>query len=296
MRQMLTFQQGKRLFIKDITYYLLPPHHQPVSIAPSLNRIKRGVGTDAQPNGAHLANGVHVNGHANGHSEAVVNGVNGVNGHAQNGANGTNGHTNGVTINGAAKDPYPYNTAPEPGNPTVMPKEIMERFHFAFLIRDPHYAVPSYYRCTIPPLDDMTGFYEYYPSEAGYDELRRTFEYLRRCRLVGPNLATREGEVVDEVDGVLQPVKGRTKNTAYDSGVDICVVDADEMLHNPGPTMEAFCKSVGIEYDPSMLNWDTEEDHRFACEAFEKWNGFHNDVIDSKALNPKPVVSQLLLS
>ena len=289
MRQMLTFEQGneqgKRVLIKDITYYLLPPYQQPVSVAPSLNRIKRGVGTDAETNGATPANGVNGNAHAHGHSA-----VNGVNGSSH--ANGTNGHTNGATANGngVVKDQLPYNTAPEPGNPTVMPKEIMDRFHWAFLIRDPHYAIPSYYRCCIPPLDDVTGFYEYYPSEAGYDELRRTFDYLRRSQLVGPNLATREGEVVDDVDGVLKPVKGKTKSTAYDSGVDICVVDADEMLHNPGPVMEAFCKSVGLKYDPSMLNWDTEEDHRFACEAFEKWNGFHNDVIDSTALNPKPVV------
>lgn len=75
---------------------------------------------------------------------------------------------------GKPQKPYPYNTDPEPGNPTVMPTEIWSQFHFAFLIRDPHFSVPSYYRCTIPPLDDVTGFYNYDPSEAGYDEVRRT--------------------------------------------------------------------------------------------------------------------------
>lgn len=110
--------------------------------------------------------------------------------------------------------------------------------------------------------------------------------------MVGPRLATRENEVVDEVDGIFKPVSAaKSINAAYDSGVDICVVDADEMLQKPGPMMEAFCKSVGIEYGSDLLNWDTEEDHRYAVETFEKWRGFHNDVIDSRGLNPKEPVS-----
>lgn len=276
--------QGKQVFIKDIIYYLFPPYQRPASIAPSFNKVKRGVGTET--NGTHSANG--VNGvHANGHSA-----VNGVNGHANgtNGVNGTDGinGTNGVTngANGKAGEPYPYDTPAEPGNPMVMPKEILSRFHFAFLIRDPHNSVPSYYRCTIPPLDDVTGFHDYYPSEAGYDEVRRTFEYLRRAQMIGPHIATRD-DVVEEVDGVLQPVKTGGKGTAYESGADICVVEADEMLQKPAETMEAFCRSVGIKYDTGMLKWDNEADHEHACAAFEKWKGFHDDVIESKGLGPK---------
>lgn len=283
--------QGKRLFIKDIIHYLLPPMRQPVSIAPSLLRVKRGVGTeeDASTNGV---NGHHVNGHtngANGHTNGVNGYTNGVNGHS------TNGTTNGTTT----KDNpplYPFDTLPEPGNPTVMPKSIMSGFHFAFLIRDPHYSVPSYYRCTIPPLDDVTGFHNYDPSEAGYDEVRRVFEYLRRARLVGPHLATRPDEIVDEVNGELKPVsigkgiKPKSSSASYESGIDICVVDADEMLRNPGATMREFCRSTGIEFDPGMLNWDNQDDYRYACEAFEKWRGFHNDVIESGGLNTKEPV------
>jgi len=44
---------------------------------------------------------------------------------------------------------------------------------------------------------------------------------------------------------------------------------------------------VDIDYDPEMLNWDTEIDHKQAKEAFEKWNGFHNDAIDSSSLKPR---------
>ncbi|KAJ5167411.1 uncharacterized protein N7482_006192 [Penicillium canariense] len=280
--------EGKRVFIKDIDHYLLPPAGKPASIAPSLRRIKRGVGTANSDNHAQ-ANGVNgaVNGtvHANGHATAPTNGVtngtaNGTNGTVgngvANGVSGVNGHhdTNGTangTTNSVSHRPYPYDTPAEPGNPTVMPREIQERFHFAFLIRDPHFSVPSYYRCTIPPLDAVTGFHNYDPLEAGYDELRRHFDYLVREGLVGPRVATRPD---------LQVENCGAKETVH----EICVIDADDMLDAPAPTIEAFCKSVGLPYDPSLLTWDTQEDYDFACFCFEKWRGFHNDAIESKAL------------
>ncbi|KAL4917785.1 hypothetical protein BDW62DRAFT_210917 [Aspergillus aurantiobrunneus] len=261
--------EGKRIFIKDILHYLLPPHAKPASIAPSLNRIKRGVGTEVdniEPAAAVGNNGAPV---ANGHpaNDAAA---------AKSGSSTTRGKKGNA--------PYPYSTAAEPGNPTVMPKEILQSFHFAFLIRDPHYSVPSYYRCTIPPLDATTGFTYYDPSEAGYDEMRRFFEYLRREGLVGPHIATCETDA-DELlqDGKYKPVSSPHANV----GVEICVVDADEMLDSPGAMMEAFCRSVGIPYTSEMLNWDHESDHEQAKEAFEKWKGFHNDAIDSNGLTAR---------
>ncbi|KAL4956812.1 hypothetical protein BDW69DRAFT_157860 [Aspergillus filifer] len=275
--------QGKRIFIKDILHYLLPPNGKPASVAPSLHRIKRGVGTEDGSNGAQAAvgNGDVTNGHP---SDDEVNG-NVV----------SNGTVNGVK-KGSSTAPYPYDTPSEPGNPTVMPKEILDIFHFAFLIRDPHYSVPSYYRCTIPPLDATTGFTYYDPLEAGYDEMRRFFEYLRAEGLVGPHVATREQDA-DEIlasnaaatnevtaNGVkAKPVSSPEANV----GVEICVVDADEMLDSPALMMEAFCRSVGIPYTPAMLDWDNEEDHEHAREAFEKWKGFHNDAIDSRGLTAR---------
>lgn len=277
--------QGKRVFIKDIDHYLLPPAGKPASVAPSLHRIKRGVGTtngdDHLPaNGVNgVANGTaHVNGVANGTSNGtsgVTNGVtNGV--HKANGY-GTNGTTDGIT-NGVSHRPYPYDTPAEAGNPTVMPREIQERFHFAFLIRDPHFSVPSYYRCTIPPLDEVTGFHNYDPREAGYDELRRHFDYLVREGLVGPRVATRPDVKVENCGA---------KETVH----EICVIDADDMLDAPAATIEEFCKSVGVPYDASLLTWDTQEDYDFACHCFEKWRGFHNDAIESKALVARTHVS-----
>ena len=232
--------QGKRLFIKDITHYLVPPDGKPASIAPSLSRIKRGVGTTLPDGPVH----------------------------------GTDGTANGVSSdqNGSfTKKPYPYDTDPEPGNPTVVPRELLEKFHFTFLIRHPRSSIPSYFRCTVPPLDEVTGFYNFMPSEAGYDEVRRVFDYLRSVGQIGPKVAGELGNTNGDVG----------------NGVEICVVDADDLLDNPQGIIEAYCKTIGLDYDPGMLNWDTEEDHQGAKDAFEKWKGFHEDAINSAELKPR---------
>jgi hypothetical protein len=218
------------LFIKDITHYLLPPHGCPASIAPSLGGKKKGAVTNDK-------------------TERLA-----------------NGHTNGTTNGHIA--PYPYGTEPEPGNPTVVPKEILRQFHWTFLIRHPRYSIPSYWRCTVSPLDKVTGFYDFMPSEAGYDELRRVFDFLIKEKQVGPSLASKHGELKD-------------------GEVAITVIDADDLLDNPAKIIEAYCKEVGLTYDPEMLNWDTEEEHEVARSAFEKWRGFHDDAINSTSLKPR---------
>lgn len=188
---------NKRIFIKDIIYYLVPPNGGEAHIAPSLRD------TQAQ---------------------------------------------------GSAKP----GTDTEPGNPTVMPTSELRKFHFTFLIRHPRRSIPSYYRCTIPPLDEVTGFYDFWPNEAGYVELRKVFDYLKDQGIVG-------GE----------------------DGVKITVVDADDLLDHPAEVIEKFCADVGIDYKAEMLSWDDEESQKYALAAFEKWNGFHNDVIGSTSLKPR---------
>lgn len=241
--RLLTLWQGKRLFIKDMAYYLLPPYGKPASIAPSLARIERGIGT-SKPS-KHGANGAH-------------------------------------------KAPYPYHTVAEVNNPTVIPEEILKRFHFTFLIRHPRSSVPSYYRCTVPPLDAVTGFYDYMPSEAGYDELRRVFDYLRTTGQVGPKVT---GQDLYHPQIHAHATNNNVVPHKNESKVDICVIDADDLLDNPAGVMEAFCQSVGLEYDEKMLEWDSEEDHKQAKEAFEKWKGFHEEAIASSGLKPRLHVS-----
>lgn len=210
-----------------------------MSIAPSLCRLKRGVGT----------------------SELVTD----------------------VSPNGTTGPPYPYRTDPEPNNPTVIPRATLERYHFTFLIRHPRSSVPSYYRCTVPPLDEVTGFYDFMPSEAGYDEVRRLFDYLRSIDQIGPHIAGRESEHVNN--------NGSSITNGDSSQVEICVLDADDLLDNPSGIIEAYCRSVGIDYHLDMLKWESEDDHHYAIEAFAKWKGFHEDAINSTELKARLQVS-----
>ena len=260
---LLTLHQGKRLFIKDMIQYFVPPNGKPASIAPSLSRKERGVGTEKN-----LTNGA-----INGTTKDI-----------------TNGATNGIS-NGASKcAPYPYHTEAEPNNPTVIPEAILKQFHFTFLIRHPRSSIPSYYRCTIPPLDELTGFYSFMPSEAGYDELRRVFDYLCSNGQIGPRVAGHP-DLSGSANGHNESSNGHHASNGETAKVDICVVDADDLLDNPSGIIEAYCNSIGIDYHESMLSWDTEEDHQQAKHAFEKWKGFHEDAIHSSGLKPRLQVS-----
>ena len=116
------------------------------------------------------------------------------------------------------------------------------------------------------------------PSEAGYDELRRVFDYLHHVGQVGPKIASQSIHVDRSTDSDA-------------SKVDICLVDADDLLDDPAGIIAAYCKSVGIEYHEQMLNWDSEEDRKQSKDAFEKWNGFHEDAMNSCELKPRKHVS-----
>jgi hypothetical protein len=174
---------------------------------------------------------------------------------------------------------------------------MLEKFQFTFLIRDPHSSIPSWYRCTVPPLVEATGFYDFYPNEAGYDEERRFFDYLRNEGLVGPRVAT---GVQD--DAVLAPADSSPSDSSADSNpsetsgdsttAEICVIDADDLLDDPEGILRAYCKSVGLEFTKDMLNWDNEEDQLKAQNAFEKWKGFHDDALGSKDLKPRAHVRE----
>ena len=158
----------------------------------------------------------------------------------------------------------------EPGNPTVVPLETLSRFHFAFLIRHPRRSIPSYYRCCVPPQSEVTGFTHYMPAEAGYIELVRLFDLLRERGLVGPALA-RDGE---------RPTPGTGE-------VSVTVIDADDLLDKPQEVIEAFCRETGLQYTPDMLSWDDPENQRYVSGMFAKWNGFHNDAINSTQLSAR---------
>lgn len=255
----LTSEQGKRVFIKDITYYIVPPEKQPAMVAPSLQDIpKRGVGTANSSPG----------------DKMVV---------------GTPPQDSAIDVDSPPRSPprsppFPYETPLNRRNPTVVPRELLEKFHFTFLIRHPRYAIPSYYRCCIPPLVERTKFFDFMPSEAGYEELRRLFDYCKETGLVGPDVC------------------GQGANTfnSDSNSPQICVIDADDLLDDPEGVLRQYCDSIGVDFRQEMLTWDSEESHAFAKEQFEKWDGFHDDAINSKDLKPRahvssPTTSALLL-
>ncbi|EFX00691.1 hypothetical protein CMQ_7693 [Grosmannia clavigera kw1407] len=178
----------KRVFIKDMAYYLMPPHSQSASVVPSL--AASSVGSHDQ-------------------------------------------------------------------NPSVIPLAILRRFHFAFLIRHPRHSIPSYYRCTVPPLVQTTEFHDFLTCEAGYAELRRLFDYLRAQRVVGG------------------------------PDVPIVVIDADDLLDRPTEAIDAFCRHVGLDFTPDMMRWEDDKNQQIAATAFEKWAGFHDDALASTGLKAR---------
>ncbi|KAH6636117.1 P-loop containing nucleoside triphosphate hydrolase protein [Chaetomium tenue] len=224
---------SKRLFIKDIAHYLLPPDRKPAYIVPSLATNK--------PKAAAAAA-------------------------AANDTARTNGNTT---------------TTSSDSNPTVVPLPLLREFHFTFLIRHPRRAIPSYYRCTIPPLSAKTGFHSFMPNEAGYDELRRLFDYLLQERIIVPQSRQQQ-------NGHGHITNGATTNgSGAGGGIRVTVVDADDLLDKPAEVVRAFCEDVGIDYHDGMLKWEDEEGQQLAVAAFEKWNGFHDDAIGSTELRAR---------
>lgn len=164
-----------------------------------------------------------------------------------------------------------------PANPTVIPVDILEKFHFAFLIRHPKRSIPSYMRCTVPPLNKVTAWDGFLPEEAGYHEQRIFFDYLRSIKQIGPKVFGQDSDAGDKASGK----------------VEIMVIDADDLLDHPAEVVKSFCQSVGIEYSDSMLVWDTPEDAEQVRIAFEKWLGWHDDAINSTSLKPRTHVSSI---
>ncbi|KAI2642903.1 hypothetical protein GGS21DRAFT_486729 [Xylaria nigripes] len=253
--------EGKRIFVKDMAYYLMPPDNKTPSIAPSL---RKDAGTTVEKGWKPVSG--HTNG-ANGNSH-----VKGVNGYGR--ASDVKGCGN---VNGVDKSKSHDLTR----NPTVLPREALQEFHWTFLIRHPRWSIPSYIRCCSPPLSKTTGWDHFLPNEVGYVELRRLFDYLREQGLVGPSVA-------GQVDGT------KTKG----SGVTITVLDADDLLDKPEQGIRLFCEETGVPYCPSMLEWNEETSHKYASDAFSKWKGWHNDAIKSTGLtartHPKKVLSREL--
>ncbi|KAL8851779.1 MAG: hypothetical protein Q9221_003293 [Calogaya cf. arnoldii] len=153
---------------------------------------------------------------------------------------------------------YSLNTTP---NPTFLPTSTIDTFHFVFLIRNPIAAIPSLYRCFIPPLSAQTGDTSLHPTELGYRELRILFDYIRQKKGTIPLL-----------------------------------IDANDLLAQPQNVVYHVCTHLEIPYDKSMLEWRSDEDHAFAAGLFEKFAGYHEDALNSTGLVAKDRADIALLS
>lgn len=116
------------------------------------------------------------------------------------------------------------------------------------LVRAPHLSVPSYYRCCIPPLSARTGFDFYDPDEAGYRELRILYDHLK-------------------------------KSADNDDDVPL-IIDSADLCRNPRCVIQSVCDHAGIEFRESMLEWEQNSAHE--QQLFKKWNGFHDDALNSR--------------
>lgn len=132
-------------------------------------------------------------------------------------------------------------------NPTVVPTTVLSPMTFVFLLRSPHLAVPSYYRCCIPPLSERTGFDHFRSSEVGIRELRILYEHLQ---------------------------------ATAPAGSELLVIDSEDLCREPEPVIRRVCEKSGIPYDPSMLEW--KENNKEEIDMFAKWKGFHDDALNSK--------------
>lgn len=166
-------------------------------------------------------------------------------------------------------------------NPTVIPKPILEEFHFTFLIRHPRLSIPSFYRLSTPDLSPITGFNGYKPQDAGFAELRRLFDYLRNIGVIGPRIAGRSNS--DE------PIK---ETSVQQGATEICLIDAEDLLENPAGVTEAYCESVGVEFDKDMLDWDSPRCRQEAEKELGKkgFTLFHNKALASTTLKRVPKV------
>ncbi|KAM5358709.1 hypothetical protein ACJZ2D_015052 [Fusarium nematophilum] len=59
------------------------------------------------------------------------------------------------------------------------------------------------------------------------------------------------------------------------------------LIRHPRRAIPSYYRcTTGIDFKPEMLEWN-DADKNHARDAFEKWNGFHNDAIKSSALKPR---------
>ncbi len=101
----------------------------------------------------------------------------------------------------------------------------IDRMINTFLIRDPHSAVPSMYKCSVSV---STGWGGFDPNEMGYVQQKDLFDY----------------------------VTNRYKQTPI-------VVNSDDLVKNPRAVLQKYCELVNVEFEESMICWQSKKIEQF---------------------------------
>jgi hypothetical protein len=94
-----------------------------------------------------------------------------------------------------------------------------------------------------------------------------------------------------------QDPDGEQKQKQQQQVMHPCLIDAEDLLRQPERVVKAYCRCIGLDYRPTMLQWDSREDDDHAAQVFATWTGFHRDAIESRGLKArKDRVSSLFSS
>lgn len=167
-------------------------------------------------------------------------------------------------------------------NPTVVPRRLLARLHFTFLIRHPCLSIPSLYEISTPPVSNTTGWHGFHADDVGLSEMRQLFDYLVSAGIMGPKIAG-------------SPPEGSKQQSecGAEATPEICVVDAEELLANPEKVCEEYCRSVGLAFDASMLRWNSAGDQERAERVFQKSRAQHTAALESASFKHSDTVRTL---
>ncbi|CAG8468189.1 517_t:CDS:2 [Acaulospora morrowiae] len=110
-------------------------------------------------------------------------------------------------------------------------REILLKFKHTFLIRDPEKSVKSYYNAA-------NATYQAW-DKAGISSCERV--ELFSANLIG----------LKELRAFYDLIKGET-------GEEIPLVDADDLIQEPEIILRKYCEMVGVEFERGMLEWKAE--------------------------------------
>lgn len=121
-------------------------------------------------------------------------------------------------------------------------------YRHSFLIRSPRKAITSMYR--LARSGEVPKWRDFDPREVGFDALWGLYEYVRDLTINPP-----------------------------------VIIDSDDLLSRPGEAMHAYCNHVGLEFDPSMLQWGQSKNH----ERLERWGeAWYQTLLKSKGFSAPP--------